>query len=1130
MLAIPARPGLQVFTLCLVCLTWELCIAQVRAQPPEGDATGTAVPEDRTIYVPFKDLATALQKHAATAIVPYDEYLKFLRRNDDSPKPPAEAVITRAAYRAAIEEDLARITASYTVNVLGQPWVELPLSFGDAAVGKIDGAGDKVLLRGTGDGTYALLLGETGEKTITLELVVRVRTSPDGREFTLAVPPVGITTLEMTVPESEQSIEVTPRLVALPVEEAAAGTTAVKANLGSTKSITARWHPRTSTRPEMDLLATVTNRQLITIEGGYVHHDAWLTYDVLRGQLPALRIAAPLGQRVLDVSADAGVKSWQAADEAGRQVITVDLLNPVEKSVTVEVHTERTQGEAVDPIAGSGADNVTRGIHALDAVRESGQVAVRVGDGLELTIADQQGLTRIAAGDVDQRLQPGAATAFKFYSPQFALAVSARPIEPRVLVTQSSRLVFDDDELRLEAALQYQVERAGVFELRLQAPDNLVIDDVQSPQMQDESFDAASHVLTIKLQQSTQGQIDVTVKAHRPFDAGKDTAEQDLPLLEPLQVARETGSVLVFAPPGIEVVTNTAGLQSVQPAPAGQVGTQGEAELRSAWNYTRRPVRIPVSTTRKPTRLSATIATAIDVQPETIEVTTALDYRVEFAGVDTFRFLVPEAVSASVQVEAVATGNGSSEIKQKSPGAAENGWVPWTVVMQRKVVGLQGLRIIYRINRDAPAAAGAAVPPPAEAGSVGRELPLIRPQGKPETSDGVAAVPLTQLKGEVRIVKERSLSVTAEASGGDVEPIDVRELTLMPQAGALAYRYYRQPDDAAITVRLTQAKHDIQEVTPTVVERGLVEIAMQRNTPATFRCRYLVQSVERQRLRIDLPRDLDLLGVFIDGHEEKLSPIPSAEAGTVPENVAAYSVNISRRQSATEPFLLTVQFNWNVTPSPFEAPFGRGEIALPLPRLGVTKTGSAPVQQLRAVVYVPQKFWLVGTPDRFTVLGERDWWDGLSGSPQPYPVATDSRLSNAVTPLDFPTDGLVATQYQNLGGAATLGIVWWDIVKMTILLSAALALIAFILLRTSWENRLGLLLILAFIALLFGVKDRDALAHGLAAARFGLAFLVVLWVLHAVLGARGPSSATVSAPPSMPPPDSGSPAPATTGG
>lgn len=1123
-----------------VCLFWGCWLAVIVAGlwgegHPAWSQEAEAPPSpDRTIYVPFKNLQELLEQRGASAIVPYEDYLRYLREVGKlvQTQLPVDAVITASRYVGTIEGDLARIRATYIVQVLGKPWVELPLEFGDAAVGQVQGGGDKVLLRGTGEGTYALLLGEGGEQTVTLELLARVRSTPEGREFSLTVPPVGLTTFELTVPEGEQTIELTPRLV-MQKRGGDAGTTTVQANLGATRKITARWHPRTSLKPEMELLASASSRQLVTIEGGYVHHDAWLTYEVLRGTMSGVRIAAPVGARILDVTADVGVRRWEAQGEAGRQMIAVEFLAPVEQRVTVEVHTERMFGEASEGVAGIDPDGGVHGIHALDVVRESGQVAVRVAEALELTVEEQQGVTRIAAEDVDARLKPAAATAFRYYAPQLRLVVRARPVEPRVQVAHATRLVFEEDELRLQAELAYQIERAGVFEVRLRVPENVVIDDVQSPLRQEDSFDEAARILTVKLQQATLGALTLVVRGHQPFETGRAPVEQDLPLLEPLDVVRETGTVSVWAPPGIEVVTNAAAVQSAQPAPVptdGQV--EGEAELRSTWSYTRRPVRIPVTTTRRPTRLSATAATTIDVQPETVEVTTWLDYRVEFAGIDTVRVWVPEGVSAGVQIEAEATGPASAEIQQKSPGPAVNGWVPWTVVWQRKVVGVQRLRVQYRLT---PGAAPADAAAPAAGAAQPITLLLIRPDGKPATADGADAIPLTRLQGEVRVLKDSTLSVTVDASGGDVEPIDLRELTLLPTDGALAFRYHRQPEEGGIQIAVTRLRPEVQEVTPTVVEQGVVEIATARHTAAVFRCRYLVKTVERQRLRIDLPKDLEVLGVFVDGSEEKLQALDAAEAGPAQEDVTAYAVNIGRRGRSEEPFVLTLQFNWNVNPPPFEAMFGRGEIQFPLPRIGVRRVGgglvSAPVQQLRTIVYVPRQFWLVGTPEEFQILGEYEWWALLR--PEPFAVSTPAPLDfpeAQTVPLDFPTEGLRAVHYQNLGGAGRITVAWWDVAKMTTLLSVALGLIAFILLRTSWENKLNILLIAAFLTLLFGVKDRDAVLHGLAAARWGLGFLLALWIVHGLFGSRGrgtppETGMTASAAPTPPTPAEAGPDP-----
>ena len=372
-------------------------------------------------------------------------------------------------------------------------------------------------------------------------------------------------------------------------------------------------------------------------------------------------------------------------------------------------------------------------------------------------------------------------------------------------------------------------------------------------------------------------------------------------------------------------------------------------------------------------------------------------------------------------------------------------------------------------------------------------------------------MPLTQLKGEIRIEKERSLSLRADASGGDVEPIDIRELTLVPPEGAIAYRYFRQPEEQGVSVSLTASRFAIQEVIPTVVEKALVEIATSRHTDATYRCRYRIKSVERQRLRVDLPAGMELLGAFVDGREVKPSVVEKAARSD--ELVTPYDINIDRAGQSDVPFLLTLQFNWSITPQPYEATYGRGELALPLPRIGGSEA-PALVQELRTTVYAPDGFWLVGTPDKFQVEGARSWLAGLFDSPTAASTESPENwiADQTSSGLSLPIENLVPTTFSNLGGAPTIQVVWWNRLKISLLLSLALAVVAFVLLATSWENKLGLLLLLGFAAALFGLSDLPAMTHGLAAARYGLLFLLALWVVHGIFQLRLIVTAAESAP------------------
>ncbi len=1069
------------------------------AKPPEGP---------REIYLPFKFLKGIFDSQGASVVVPLDEYKRLKAAAEKAPvAPPAvTAVITSASYVATVEQDLARIRAELTVNVLGTPWVEIPIRFGTAAIGKLE-AGEKILLKGTGDGNYSLLFGHTGEQKIVLELTTRIHTSPEGREFAFEVPTTGITTFEIVIPEADQTVEVTPRLIAIPAE-AAAMQTRFKANLGSTPTITARWRPKATSKPEMDLLASVTNYTRVSVEDGLIHTDAILAYEVLRGEVAQLRVSVPKDHRILDVSAEARLKGWLAKEEDGRQIVTIDMLGGQTGKFNVEIHTERKIPDEPFDVAGS-SETALVGIHALDVVRESGQIGLFHSADLTLTVEQQQGVVRIDAGELHERLRGERVVSFKYYSPKFVLKASVKPVQPRVLVDQSSQLVFMDDELRLTSTIQYTVERAGLFQLQVKVPDGLVIDGVDCPGMKEFNVDATTKLLTVNLNDKTMGAIALNIRAHRDYSAGTDQTEFTLPVLEPIGAERDIGNLHVFAKESIEVITNDKGLASAQPLPVVPGSAIGDARATSSWSYTRRPVSIPVTTKRKPARLNATVATTIHLQPELSEIKTQLDFEVQYAGIDTFRFLVPQAVSARVQIESVATNGSSPGIKQKSASPAKDGWVEWTVVMQREVMGTQRFAISYDMK------------PEQAAGSTERKIAaqVLRPLGYEK---GEVKTPLSNVSGEMVITKDDSLAVSAKATGGDVEPMDVRELSLLPSSGTQAFRYFTQPDDAAIQLAITQTKYEIAEVVATVVSKELVEIVTGENSEATYLVRMRLKTSERQRLLAHLPKGKEgegfkLLGVTVAGREVNLEQADISEDQKLGNLWEAYWINVARDSGSDQEFLITLHFQWEVTPALGDSSYGRGSLDLPMPVLG--NKGVVPVQELRTVVYVPEKFSLVGDPQGFFAVQRVRPWQSLMDrtrrASESEAIANRERQWFGGGDLSerLPTQGRVAYAYSNLGGANQITVTWWNRVGMAFLFSLSAAAIALLLMGTSLENKLSVLMVALFAAVLYGLKDSQTLSHVLQATRYGLIFLVGLWIVKTVFNRRALAATVMCAAP-----------------
>jgi hypothetical protein len=1083
------------------------------ASKPEAGKTSSATPAEsweKLIYIPYRALKSVLQDPKATAIVPLDEYLRWLQSNRaGTTRLPIAAVVSEAHYDAKVDKDIVRIHAVLTVQSLEKHWSGATVAFGDAAIGKISSEKDRVLVRGLGRGLYALLVPDEGTYKVELELSTAVRTTSEGRSFDFDCPTTGISTFDLTVSEPDQTVELVPRPV-IETSDSPQGQTRIRANLAATPHIVARWHPRTTARPDAELLMAVDNLLTVTIGEGVIHSDAALTYKILKGETNRVKLAVPADDRILDVSSpQGGVRAWKAVREANRQVVTVDLLSGVSKQVVVEVHTERPLPVDGFDVAGIDDQGHVFGIHAVDVLHESGRLIVAHREGIEVAAQSEKGVVRIEASDV-----PGAKVApnslfYKYYSPAFRLRVDARAVVPQVVVTQSAQFIFHEDELRMNSLLNYEVTRTGIFEIDLKVPEGLSIDAVEPP-MRSYRVDAAAHKLIITLNEKQQGTIQFTVSGHRDLP---HAGEIDLPLLEPLGTFRETGVVTAFAPEGIELVADDSKLAGAHPESSANLQAPAGFHPAGQWSYQHRPVTIHVRTLRKPTRLTARVETTINARQDSATLVANVIFQVENAAIDTFRILVPQASADQAQIQ---SENADAGIKQQiRDEKAVDGWVGWTITLQKKVTGAQPFLVKYDLKPTAAPAAGVKSGQQADAAKAEFLVPLPQAQGL-KNPDNTDRVPLARVDGEISVTKDASLSAAATASGGDVESIDVRELTHLAHNGYLAFRYERQP----VQVRLSLVKFGVQPVVETVVSRALLEVVIGRDATALYRCRYLMKSSQRQRLGLELPADAQPLGVFLDGRTIPLETNPAAPHS---EEWKSYFVNVVRKTSSDEPMRLAIQFRRPISPAPFESLAG-GTLLLYFPRVGGSASDHIAVQQTRTAVWIPKDFSIVQTPVGFLPESHtRQLFGRLElTSVGPTPAQLEQWIGGSSGALfEFPLEG-ESHVYSRVGPADSILLTWARMPTSTIVVSLAIAIVAWLLRRSRWETLATLLLIAVLAAALGALADRELVWHAILAARFGLMALAAIWIIEAFR--RVTSLRPAASPPPGPSPAAAAPA------
>lgn len=1024
---------------------------QADAEDAEGQAgLPAALPEVRQehiLYLPFDKLSEVFGREDSSILLPYSKYLEMwnrLTRPEPLPsEPPVEAVIARADYQGSVRGDLVHLQASLAVQVLGEGWARVPLTFGDAAVGSAVNQDGKVLLRGIGQGGYELLLHGQGRHAVQLNLVSAVQTAAEGRSFTLQCPVVGVSNLELEIPEPDLAVHVAPRRT-FEMRADREDATAVRAVLGATDRFTVRWHPASDVADLAAGLANVSSTIAVDVGDGVVRTHAEFDYQILRGALDELLIDVPADQRLLDVQA-AGLRDWQAEAVEDRQHVRVRLHAPVTGSVRLELHTEA-------PLSDEAFD--VGQLRAIGVARESGLLAVRSAEDVGLEFLARQSLARVDAAEVPEPLRRPRSTYFKFFTPDHQLTLAASARQPRIVVDSRFVVLLERAKLTTHSEFRYQISRSGIFALSFRLPLGIQVDDVRAEPL--ERFEIAagedSQTLNVYFSRQVLGDVTVSITASQTRDQPAGSLE--LPLPEPWDVLREEGLVAVIAPESLEVTTDAEPLLAARTATPAELSSRGfqpqtsaGSVLASAFAFVRRPVRIVQTITERPRRMLATVGTTARLGEDVVQVTSLLQLQVRFAGTDTFRLAVPDVVSDRLQIE----GDSIRE-RRRAQQPDQDGWTEWTIVLHSEALGEIALTATY-------------------------DQPLSLQNGLAQFSlRPIRVLGADREMGEITIQKDRVLSVEATPTG--LEEIDPRELSLPPATGPpyLAYRYYRHP--AELALRMT--RHEVQDVVRTVVRRAYVEAVVTRDGPVTMRARYELTSSERQRLALTL-RSPRILSMTVAG-QTVLPEIAPAEMGDEPAD-RTYFINVARAGETDEPFEIAAIFE---TPGPTGGLNVTDALRLALPRFD----HEVRFQRTYVRVWMPREYRLVGDPDGFTSHIGVGLWDSRAITP----AADDPDTWFPPDSSPFDADG-TPYLFSSLEGPAHLATAYWHIPTMTFIASAVALALGVVLLRFSLETKVFVVLAVALTGVFFGLFWPSVINSWLLAGRLGIAAVIALWLV-----------------------------------
>jgi len=878
----------------LAVIAWLIWKFWPRGVTPTETATGpAAVPPALAGWVLLLALSLAVNSACAA----------------EAAAPVAHVSLLNASYTGTVNDSVAELEAVIQLTA-AQAGQRLPLFGGDVAVRSFSAKPSSARLVRDGQ-TVAVELPRKGDATLRLQLLVRLGGDVAKRQLAFAIPPALTSRLALTLDQPDADIEF-PGAISFQ-RHTEQQRTRITALMGADGKVALAWTPRVKRAAEIAATVMCQNSALVSFGGGVFNVRSVLDYQVTQGELRQARVQLPAGHRLLRVEGEA-IRTWTTREENGGQLLLVELLRGVSPGYRLTVETEH----ALAPLPATALVTLP---HALEVKRETGLIALRTDDEIELTVERQNELQRVdattfatAAGD------PGATnlnSVFRFLKPDFALSARVAALQPQIEAVARNHFRVGDDQLHLTARVDYTIKRAGVFALQLAVPEDFRIEQVNGAKILQwtERKPAGARVLEVTLKERTAGAYPLRLDLVRDLRELPKTLA--LAGVQPLGTQKLSGFISVSAEPGVAV--KTAAFEGLTEVPvtalpdAGSLATESGALAfkfiavdsgAAAW-------KLAVSTEAVAAWLRAEVASTWTLSDTLITGQALVRFDIQNAPVKELRLKIPEQFR-NVEI----TG---ANIRRRDQDGEQ-----WRVALQSKVRGTYLLTVTW-------------------------EQPRISGTNLVELA-GLSAEGVERETGTLAIVARAPLQVT-ETRAADLLKLDTREWPEWAGAAslntALAYRYLRPGYQLAVEARRFREAEVLEALAESFRLTTVVADDGQMMTELSL----AVRNNGRQHLEVALPAGAKVWSAFVAGQAVR----PSVRAG---------KLLLPLENAGSDEAALAVELTY-VSTNQF--PGERGRVNLASPTLDV------PFKNARWELYLPPDY----VYDEFTGTMTREAGSGV---------------------------------------------------------------------------------------------------------------------------------------------------------
>ena len=331
-------------------------------------------------------------------------------------------VIESAEYTGAVQNQIARMEARYTIRLLRDGWVEVPMAIQGATITAIE------VTKKTGDAhiaprgqSYVLVATRKGAYKVHVNYSTMVVQDSQFEGMRLGIPQATFSTVSLFVPRQDVELRPEDQLYVERKPDGPRGGVMLVARLGASDHVDLRWRTKPATPVTIEPLLYGEVNTLVTIEEQLARLTSIIDYRIAQGETKELSIQLPSGLNVLNVRG-AGIEDWHVTETPDHKTLRV-ALNFLLKETTYRlvVEGEHTIGESVTEYS-------LPEIQLTGVKQERGYLAVARSGNIELSPQTTDGINRVDVKELPEVLQAAmsgsAMLAFKYHQHPYKVALA----------------------------------------------------------------------------------------------------------------------------------------------------------------------------------------------------------------------------------------------------------------------------------------------------------------------------------------------------------------------------------------------------------------------------------------------------------------------------------------------------------------------------------------------------------------------------------------------------------------------------------------------------------------------------------------------------------------------------------